>query len=565
MLDYQLTDRIDRLFSSFDRPDSPGCALGIMHRGELVYQRGYGCANLEYGIPITSQTVFHLASVSKQFTAMAVALLEESGLLNSESDIHDVLPNLPDYGAKITVADLIHMTSGLRDCYHVAQYIKGLREDDFFNRKEALQIIRASKDLIFQPGERFWYCNSNYVLLALIVELTTGQTLPDFARRNIFEPLGMKTTFFRDDATLIIPNRAQGYCKYDYLHAGSAGAQGADALCNALENAEVVGAGQAWSTLEDLTRWVTNFRQNRLGRKDRALIGRVTEPWRLKSGEPAGYGYGLFFSTRRGRQVIMHEGGSIGTNTGIYTLPGAELTVIVLANTNYTLPSLYRQNGMLIYESITDLILDGDIQKPAGITSESPCPKPGEHSPGALGFQDPCSSTIWKTSAGADGGLVVDVNGESQLRFERAGTDAYRNGSGTQCQIERDEHGNATRIMVSRDADSMEMLPFFSVAPERDHLLEYEGEYRCAVLDSAYTIKACHGFLRMRNRDGHRNGLNFDYQPSIKDFFYTYQPPYLSCYFSIEFRRNDSGVVTGFVFRDYDGDKREVFEYARVQ
>ena len=208
----ELTDNVDKLFSEWDKSDSPGCALGVIKDGQLIYKRGYGMANLEHGIPITSRSVFRIGSTSKQFTAMCVVLLEEERKLSLDDDIRKHIPGMPDYGHSITIRHLLHHTSGIRD-YLTLLSLAGERDDDFLVDGEVVDLIARQKELNFKTGDEYLYSNSGYFLLSVIVKRVTGKSMRVYAEENIFKPLRMMNTHFHDDHTMVVKNRAAGYLR----------------------------------------------------------------------------------------------------------------------------------------------------------------------------------------------------------------------------------------------------------------------------------------------------------------------------------------------------------------
>jgi len=202
-------DAVDKLFSQWDKKDTPGCALAIVKDGKIIYKQGYGLANLELNVPITPQSVFYIGSVSKQFVTMCIAILDKQGKLSLDGDIRKYVPELPDYGPPITVRHLIYHTSGLRD-YLTLLGIAGI---DFgtYHEDDVVELIAQQKELNFAPGKEYLYSNSGYFLLAVIVERASGKSLRKFAEQNIFKPLGMKNSHFHDDYRILIKNRASGY------------------------------------------------------------------------------------------------------------------------------------------------------------------------------------------------------------------------------------------------------------------------------------------------------------------------------------------------------------------
>jgi CubicO group peptidase (beta-lactamase class C family) len=206
----QDTTKVDAVFAAYDKPDSPGCALGVIQDGKLIYMRGYGRANLEHGIANGSQIVYDIGSTSKQFAAAAIVLLAQQGRLSLDDDVRKLIPELPAYQKPVTIRHMLNHTSGLRD-YLTLFGLAGVDFDSTTGDKEALQIIVRQKQLNFAPGEDWLYSNSGFFLLSQIVKRASGKTLAQFAKEHIFDPLGMKNTHFHDDHTMIVPQRATGY------------------------------------------------------------------------------------------------------------------------------------------------------------------------------------------------------------------------------------------------------------------------------------------------------------------------------------------------------------------
>jgi CubicO group peptidase (beta-lactamase class C family) len=195
--------KVDELLAEWDRPDSPGCAIGVIQDGQFLYKRGYGMANLEHDIPISPQTVFRIASTSKQFTAMCIALLADQGRVSLDDDIRKYLPELSEYERPITIRRLIHHTSGLRDYIELME-LAGARDEDFYTDDQVIEMLARQKELNFAPGDEYLYSNTGYYLLGVIVKRVSGQSLREFAEAHICEPLGMADTHFHDDHTAVV-------------------------------------------------------------------------------------------------------------------------------------------------------------------------------------------------------------------------------------------------------------------------------------------------------------------------------------------------------------------------
>lgn len=331
------TKEVDKIFTNWDKPDSPGCALGIIKDGRFIYKRGYGMANLEYGIPLTSQSVFRIGSTSKQFTAMCIVLLEEEGKLSVDDNLREYFPEMPDYAESITIRQLLHHTSGVRD-YLTLMSLAGARDDDFYTDPEVVDMIARQKELNFAPGEEFLYSNSGYFLLAEIVKRVTGDSMRVYAEEKIFKPLGMTHTHFHDDHTKIVKNRASGY-----------GRGKEEVFWINMTTLGMIGDGGIFTSIDDLLRWDLNFYDNKLGKADQELIDKMQTPGVLNSGENRGYAFGLGISEYRGLKMVSHGGSFVGFRADMIRFPEQKFSVIVLANLGNINPSRLAKKVADIY------------------------------------------------------------------------------------------------------------------------------------------------------------------------------------------------------------------------
>ncbi len=308
--------RIDDLFSQWNRNDGPGCALGVVRDGALVYAKGYGMADLQKMQAITIDSIFDIASTSKQFTAMCIAILEEEGKLHVENDVRDYIPELPQYGKTIRIRHLLHHTSGLDD------YLKWATPVD--TEATILQKLR-DKPLTHEVGLKYEYTNTGYLLLGFIVRRVSGKTLRQFADERIFQPLGMTHTFFNDDisANGAILFLAKGYWQSDPGH-----------FIEYMPPFNFVGNAGVNTSVNDLLLWDGNFYHNRLGRGSQALIERMHMVGTLDDGGSLGtnYAWGLVVDSYRGRRMISHGGAFYGYRAQIMRLPDDRISVILLAN-----------------------------------------------------------------------------------------------------------------------------------------------------------------------------------------------------------------------------------------
>ncbi len=252
-------DKVDSIFERYTEPGSPGCALAVMKDGEIVYQQGYGLAILEHNVPILPSTVFNIGSMAKQFTAFAIALLEDEGKLSYDDDFRKYLPEMHDFGQTITIRHLIHHTSGLRGSFPELLALSEWRDTDATTTEDVYWLLKAQRELNFRPGDEFLYVNSNYVLLALICEQVSGQSFATFCHERMFGPLGMTRSVVNDSFVKLIPGRALGY--YDDEQGN---------WFNAPLTDSVIGPTNVYTTVEDLVKWDENFYTGEIG--GRAVI-----------------------------------------------------------------------------------------------------------------------------------------------------------------------------------------------------------------------------------------------------------------------------------------------------
>lgn len=329
---------VDALFAQFDRPGSPGAAVGIYHAGRAVYTHAYGHAELEHAVPMTSQTIFNAASVSKQFTAFAIALLAREGKVNLDADIRTYLPYVPDFGHAITVRHLLHHTSGLRTSELLFE-LGGQDLRGVLHSQQVVNMVARQRALNFEPGAEFLYCNTGYSLLAEIVAAVSGQSFRQFTTQRIFQPLRMTHSFFYDDVTEIVPGRAQSYER----------SEDGSRWLRSVENYDIIGATGLMTSVEDMLKWAANFTRPVVG--DRALIEQMAEGGKLNDGESINYGFGLRRQRFAGHEAWTHTGSSAGYAAMFAYFPGRDFAVVVLANT--------ASDQVEPAEAIADLYLNG--------------------------------------------------------------------------------------------------------------------------------------------------------------------------------------------------------------
>lgn len=313
-----IVKKIDKLFETWDKTNSPGCVVGIVRNDSLIFSKGYGMANLEYKIPITTETIFYMCSVSKQFTGYATVLLARQGKINLDEDIHVYLPWLADFGKRITIRNLLNHTSGIRDDINLAA-ISGLGTNGMVTQQLALNLLRRQRSLNFDPGERYSYSNSNFVLLSEIVKGVSGKSFRAFADSAIFKPLSMANTHFQDDYAELIKNRAFSYQKIDSNH-----------FANDFQNVYTLGDGGLFTNVEDMAKWITNFYNTSAG--DSSDIHQLAEKGKLNNKKEINYALGITVDNYKGKKVFSHGGALAGYRTFTCIFPNLKMGFIVFSN-----------------------------------------------------------------------------------------------------------------------------------------------------------------------------------------------------------------------------------------
>ena len=319
-----LAGQVDEIFSRFT-PGTPGCAVAVYQDGRILLAKGYGSANLEYGVPITPATPFIVGSVSKQFTAAAIALLVEEKRLALTDDVRKYVPELADHGTPITIDHLVHHTSGLRDWWELVE-LAGLRFDDTYAVPDVLEMTARQRGLNFTPGERYLYSNTGYLVLGIVVQRVTGQSLRDFAAERIFGPLMMADSHYQDDHTQPVRGRAYAY---------SPVAGGRYAI-NVWNN-DLVGQGGVMTTVVDLAKWDENFSTGRVG--GAGFLKRQLERGRLNAGTTISYAFGVEVGTYRGLDLVEHTGSTGGYRAVLTRFPKQKTSIAALCNVTDAAPA----------------------------------------------------------------------------------------------------------------------------------------------------------------------------------------------------------------------------------
>jgi CubicO group peptidase (beta-lactamase class C family) len=517
-------EKVERLIALRESKGAPGAAILAIQDGKILYQRGFGLANLEYDIPITPTTVFHVASVSKQFTAFAIMLLAQQGRLSLDDDIRKHLPEMHDFGKVITIRHLIHHTSGLRDQWEMLA-MAGWRLDDVITQEQIRRMAFRATDLNFPPGERFLYSNMGYTLLAEIVARVSGKSFAQFTAENIFQPLGMTNTHFHENHQRIVKNRA-------YSYAPAPGGYRLSAL-----NYANVGATSLFTTAEDLGKWLMNFETAKVGGK--AVIARMMEDGRRSDGRALGYGGALSLGTHRGLKVVGHNGADAGYRSAVSWYPEQRFGVVVLSNVSTFNP-----------DALADGVADAFLAEK--FTPETARPAA---TPPAPASSDPAPPTIPASLLKEYEGLYEEAPGRyvrlsvlnSHLMYQPLAASSvqtgqrvlrpesesrFRLGTNIVLTFERGTDGNVSGVQIGTQSAKRIAFPL----PPAE-LAQYEGVYYSPELDTAYTLRVRDGRLTAE----HPRNPATELTPQFPDGFQGNQ-----WYFSrVHFDRDKDGKITG--------------------
>jgi CubicO group peptidase (beta-lactamase class C family) len=514
---------IDRIFERWDRTGSPGCAVGVSLGGEVVHAKGYGMANLEYGIRIWPTTVFESGSVAKQFTAAAIGLLAQEGRLSIDDPVRKYVPELPDFGTPILIRHFLNHTSGLRSQWPMLTLSGRPPGAAVHTVGEILELVSGYKELNFKPGDEFLYNNTAFTLLGVVVERVAGKSLNAFTQERIFGPLGMARTQWREDFTSIVPNRAAAY---RLMPDGTFRAS--------MPFTNVIGNGGLLTTVGDLLAWNQNLDHPRIG--GQSLVDRLQTRGRLNDGFENEYAQGLYVTAYRGTREVSHGGSTAGYQTFLARFPDRGLSVAVLCNTTGTNPSRAAHE-------IADIMLAGTLR-------DLPVVKAIEAAPEALGrmagvYREASTDAVLRLAWDAKarvlraGGQALVPTGPGELHTQ----DGERRFSTGRDWSDGGPAGRLQELFERGKPRTWELQRPY--APDASQLHEFTGDYFSEELGVLYTFRVDEGLLRLRFRPAQRMTLT----PVFKDAFTADGN-------TIRFTRSADGAVDGL--RIYAGRARHV-------
>ncbi len=516
--------RVDSVFRAFDRTDSPGCAVGVYQDAAIRYARGYGMASLEHGVPLSPRSVLDVGSISKQFTAMAMLLLEKDGKLSLDDPIRKYFPEMPPYADHITWRRALSQTSGLRDLWVTwGQTGRTFAGDTV----DALNVIFHSAEPNYTPGERYLYTNTGWILAAQAVYRLTGKSLAQFAEERIFAPLGMHDTRSLADRNAIIPNLAESYGPQ----------KNGFRIVRSSYDGAIMGPGGIHTTVEDFGRWLNNYDVATVGGRD--IIQAMTTPTKLNDGSPAtsspgmAYAIGLTVGTQRGLRVIAHGGSWGGFRGHFLRFPDQRFAVSTFCNLTTSGPDSLAAKVAAIYL--------GDRMQPDTIAAWTAAlaKEPRVAMPAATlatyagAWRNIARGEVRRTQVKGDT-LVSPGDppttwvplGNGRFRSERIEV-RFEGGTG---------NGGPERMVVRTPSDTTTFVRADSVVLDAAKLSEYAGDYRSDEAEVTHTWKVEKGKLVMYA--GYRRLGTLE--PSYKDGFTRGASV-------IDVVRDGKGRITGYV------------------
>ncbi|MCF8262369.1 MAG: beta-lactamase family protein [Melioribacteraceae bacterium] len=515
----RIVGEIDSLFKDYNL-NKPGIAIGIVHQNELAIQKEYGLANLEHQIPITDKTSFHVASVSKQFTAFAILLMEAEEKLSLDHNIRKYIPEMNEFGNNITIRNLLNHTSGIKDQWNLLR-LAGWRLDDIISNNQVLDLIYKQQSLNFMPNEEYMYCNSGYTLLAEIVARVSEKSFAEYMKQNIFIPLGMNNTQFVDKEGVVINNKANSYYKRD------------DQYLEDIFNNTSVGATNLSTTIEDLSKWAINFTKETTGNED--IFQKMNTLGKLNNGDSFGYALGQFVNTYKGLPRIEHSGMDASYQAYLGRFPEQDISIIVTINRSDI-------NGAKIVRQLTDICLQEYFSQEQSISNSKTIlshKKPIEKNTKELAsfegyywnYNDNYSrqiaildDTLYYMRANNDNTALIPV-GENEFEMQ---TDEYTSVSFISNQM------NVT-------LDDGYVIVFDKYIPANytmNSLEEFTGNYFSPELNAYYTFNIEENILYAN----HQRLGNFNLTAVMKDYFIGSKGSFRE----ISFHRNNLGKVIGF-------------------
>ncbi len=510
--------KIDSIFLKTINESTPGAAAIVLKDGKVIHEGFYGLANLEHSIPIDKSTVFDIASLSKQFTGFGIALLIDWGVISLDDDVRKYIPELYEFEYKIKISHLLYHTSGLRDMPYLMT-LAGWELDDIRTFDQMLNLIYRQKTLNSKPGDEFCYSNTNYILLAELIQRVTKMSFREWMDKEIFKPLGMTNTFIHDNYNEMVANKAYPYSKNQD-----------NSFNSETVNRMVLGASCLYTTIEDLSKWLNNLSNPKPEFKSAVKL--MLQKGKLNNGNELSYASGIIVGNYRNEEVIYHEGSITGYTSYLGYFPKQKLSVAILMNYSPANPNA-------LFNSISDIYLANgfspvnknnqtdEIVKTVKLTGSELEKFVGTYKIGPAWYV-----TLYREGdtlkSLANGGWAVPMTPRSDSLFW---IDDY----GTTFDFRFKGNGEVSHfIYYGMTCKKIENKPKPTISP----LSDFVGTYYSDELQTLYIVKIKDDNLILH----HKKHLDIKLNPAWKDDF-SVGAWFLS---SIEFERDDKGNVTGF-------------------
>lgn len=516
------------LNSEFQLQEDPGFTIGIFRNGKLIYQKQNGLANLEYNVPLSEKTVFNLASITKQFTSACIGILQNKNKLNVEDDVRKYLPELKFYGDTIRIKHLLNHTSGIRN-HNVLLDLQG------FDYKHSGYTNKMIQKLMFQqqgvnnkPGEKVLYSNTNYVLLALIIERVSGIPIHEFAKKELFEPLEMTSTFYQSDLESIVKNRAYSYYKSN----GKYKQPKSLTLC--------VGAGGVGSTLQDMAKWSDLFTNS--SSKMKYLSRFITTQEQLLDGETSSCARGVYVSTYKGIETIHHGGRGLGMRAKLIHLPSKNSSVFVFTNSESI-------NADYLAYKIVDFLI------PKNQNLQSTTLKAHQHSTKILKtfegtYQELNSDLKMIITMGNNTLMAKSYFGDEFIELEAFGKYEFKRKNNASVGYSFIPNSNSAIQLIVNFGGTKFYFVRITPVKELSNVNDFIGEYYSKELQVSYSMNVTENQLNL----SFRNNLSIPLHEGRKDEFGSGRRTKYS------FKRDKSGKVISFTVAAEGTVKNILFE-----
>ena len=518
--------KVDQAFFAYRNHVVPGASVAIQQNGKILYSKGYGLANLEYDIPVEPASIFHIASISKQFTAFSILLLQADGKLDMNDDIRKYIPEVPDFGTTITLKHLATHTSGMRDQWNLL-VMAGWRMDDVITKEHVLKLVSRQEELNFEPGEEMYYCNTGFTLLAEVVARVSGKSFAEFTKERIFDPLEMTNTLFYDDHEKIVKNRA-----YSYHEAN-------DGYKKSVLNYANVGATSLFTTVEDISKWAENFSEIKVGSKE--IIKTLNTRAILNNGDTIDAALGQFVGKYKGLNEIQHGGADAGFRSYFTRFPDQDFSVAVFGNSASFNPRSLAHSVVDIYlndlfeEEVTK---EEEIEAIEEIADAEALILSPDLIKAYVGEYELQPGFIIKITE-ENGSLVAQPTGQPESTLEAISETEFKVSTveATLFFVQTDE-GQVNSFNLHQGEQVTEAKRLEPFDKEKVELNTYIGEYYSPELATNYSLKLKDGKLIAE----HQRASDIELSPLKPDVFSGNQ-----YYFrQVEFKRNEQGIITGF-------------------